>query len=235
MVAVAASGASDFALLANGTLRAWGENRSGQLGDGTKLEKTSPTQVHVSGVKAVAPGGIPSLGGHTLALLNDGTVVAWGLNDWGQLGDGTTTKSYLPVPVKGLSGVTAISASFSHNLALLGDGTIRAWGNDEFGELGPGPAPQTCNGVPCSMVPVAPGLQRVTAVAAGFRFSLALSTGTVLAWGSNSLGQLGDGTTTDSSATVPVSGLSGAAGIAAGEDHSLALLHVGPLSATRVP
>jgi hypothetical protein len=84
-------------------------------------------------------------------------------------------------------------------------------------------------------VPVAPGLQRVTAIAAGFRFSLALSAGAVSAWGSNSLGQLGDGTTTNSSAPVPVSGLSEVAGIAAGEEHSLALLHVGPLSATRVP
>jgi len=176
------------------------------------------------GVKAVAPGGIASIGGHTLALLDNGTVVAWGLNDRGQLGDGTTTNSYVPVPVTGLSGVTAIAANLSHSLALLGDGTVRAWGNDEYGELGTGPAPQKCAEVPCSTVPVEPGLQRVTAISAGFRFSLALSSGAVFAWGWNNLGQLGDGTTTDSSVPVPVSGLSEVAGIVAGESHSLAVL-----------
>jgi alpha-tubulin suppressor-like RCC1 family protein len=227
-VAVAAGGADDAVLLSNGTLMAWGENRNGQLGDGTKSEKDVPTPVRgLSGVKAVAVGGQSSHGGHILALLGNGTVVGIGENQSGQLGDGSTTSSSVPVPVKGLSGVTAIAANVSHSMALLGDGTVRTWGSDQNGELGVGPAPQTCAGTPCSTVPVAVGLHGVTAISAGWRFSLALSGGTVSAWGWNDIGQLGDGTTSDSSVPVPVSGLGEVAGIAAGEQHSLALLHAG--------
>jgi alpha-tubulin suppressor-like RCC1 family protein len=225
VVAVAAGGADDVVLLRNGTLMAWGENRNGQLGDGTRVEKDVPTPVRgLTGVKAVAVGGETSLGGHVLALLNNGTVVGLGANQHGQLGNGSTTGSSVPVPVAGLGGVTAIAASISHSLALMGDGTVRAWGSDQYGELGVGPAPQTCAGSPCSTVPVPLSLQHVTAISAGFRFSLAVSGGKVSAWGWNDVGQLGDGTTTNSSVPVPVSGLSEVASVSAGEHHSLALL-----------
>jgi hypothetical protein len=230
VVAIAAGGADDVALLSNGTLMAWGENHNGQLGDGTTVEKDVPTPVRgLSGVRAVAVGGQASHGGHIMALLGNGTVMSVGENQSGQLGDGSTTSSSVPVPVKGLSGVTAIAANVSHSMALLADGTVRTWGEDQYGELGVGPAPQTCAGTPCSTVPVAVSLQKVTAISAGWRFSLAISGGTVSAWGWNDLGQLGDGTTTNSPVPVPVSGLGEVAGIAAGEQHSLALLHAGGL------
>jgi hypothetical protein len=77
---------------------------------------------------------------------------------------------------------------------------------------------------PCSRVPVRVGVANVTTIAAGFRFSLALSAGKVLAWGWNEVGQLGIGTTTDSSLPVPVTGLNEVVDVAAGEHHSLALL-----------
>jgi alpha-tubulin suppressor-like RCC1 family protein len=232
VVAIAAGGADDVALLGNGTLMAWGENRNGQLGDGTTVEKDVPTPVRgLAGVKAVAMGGQSSHGGHMLALLMNGSVMAIGENQSGQLGDGATTSSSAPVPVAGLSGVTAIAANVSHSMALLGDGTVRTWGGDQYGELGVGPAPQTCVGIPCSTLPVAVSLQHVTAISAGWRFSLALSGGTVSSWGLNDLGQLGNGTTTNSAVPVPVSGLGEVAGIAAGEQHSLALLRTGGLSA----
>jgi alpha-tubulin suppressor-like RCC1 family protein len=227
VVSIAAGGADDAALLSNGTVVAWGENKQGQLGDGTTVEKTVPTPVSgLSGVKAIALGGISSLGGHMLALLGDGTVRAIGGNPSGQLGDGTTTNRSSPVVVRGLSGVTAIAASVSHSMARLQNGTVVTWGNNAYGELGTGVGPETCGSerVACGRAPVPVGLSNVEAVSAGFRFSLALSAGRVSAWGLNDTGQLGDGTTTDSAVPVPVSNLADVAAISAGEAHSLALL-----------
>jgi alpha-tubulin suppressor-like RCC1 family protein len=227
VVAIAAGGGDDAALLSNGTVVAWGENKHGQLGDGTTLEKDVPTPVlGLTGVKAIAMGGIASLGGHMLALLNDGTVRAVGANGTGQLGDGSTASSTSPVVVKGLSGVTAVSASVSHSMALLQNGTVVSWGSNAYGELGVGPGPETCatTPVPCSRVPVRVGLTNVTTISAGYRFSLALSAGKVFAWGWNEVGQLGNGTTTNSSVPIPVSGLSEVADVVAGELHSLALI-----------
>jgi alpha-tubulin suppressor-like RCC1 family protein len=180
----------------------------------------------LSNVKAIALGGVPTHGGHMLALLADGTVRAIGGNGSGQLGDGTTTNSSSPVPVSGLTAVTAISASVSHSMARLQNGTVVSWGSNARGELGVGAGPETCGTEPvaCSRVPVPVGLANVDAISAGFRFSLALSAGRVWAWGVNAKGQLGNGTTTDSALPVPVSGISDVAAISAGEFHSLAVL-----------
>jgi len=154
----------------------------------------------------------------SVALLKNGTVVAWGSNSYGQLGDGNTEKSKTPVAVKGLTGVTAISvgAGGSHSLALLGSGTIVAWGNNQFGQLGDGTEEN-------SDVPVAvSGLSGVSAISAGGRHSLArMANGTVEAWGSDELEQLGDGTTKNSPLPKAVAGVSGVTGIAAGGYHSL--------------
>ena len=131
--------------------------------------------------------------------------MAWGCNDSGQLGNGTTTDSDVPVAVSGLGGVTAIAAGADHSLALLSDGTVMAWGYNGSGQLGNGTTTD-------SDVPVAvSGLSgTVTAIAGGGTHSLALlSDGTVMAWGRNGSGQLGNGTTTDSHVPVAVSGLSG--------------------------
>jgi alpha-tubulin suppressor-like RCC1 family protein len=226
VVAIAAGGGDDAVLLGDGSVMAWGENKDGQLGDGTKVEKPRPTRVAgLTGVKGLALGGIPSLSGHMLALLGDGTVRAIGANGSGQLGDGTTTDSSSPVAVKGLSGVVQVAASASHSLALLHDGTVLAWGNNEFGELGAAPSgPEKCGTAPCSKVPFTVGIHGVSAIAAGWRFSLALQGGAVFSWGWNELGQLGDGTTANSSTPVGVVGLGPVSQISAGEKHSIALL-----------
>jgi alpha-tubulin suppressor-like RCC1 family protein len=226
VLAIAAGGADDAALLRNGTVVAWGENKLGQLGDGTTVEKDVPTPVlGLVGVKAIALGGDPSLGGHMLVLLNDGTVRAIGGNGLGQLGNGSTTNSTSPVVVKGLSGVRAVSAAVSHSMALLENGSVVTWGVNDHGELGVGPGPEKCAQalLACSRVPVAVGLTNVSAISAGFRFSVALSEGRPYAWGWNEAGELGDGTTTDRFLPVPVSGLSEVTAIAAGEHHTLAL------------
>ncbi len=87
----------------------------------------------LNGVTAIAAGL-----GHSLALLSNGTVMAWGSNEYGELGDRTKTESDVPVAVSGLSGVTAIAAGGIHSLALLSNGTVMAWGSNVFGELGDG-------------------------------------------------------------------------------------------------
>jgi RHS repeat-associated protein len=203
---------------------AWGGNIWGQLGDGTFGENTSKNVpvavVGLSGTKAVAAGG-----GHSLALLSDGTVVAWGNNEHGQLGNGTTTNSDVPVAVSGLTSVTAISAGERHSLALLSDGTVLAWGENASGQLGNGNTTD-------SDVPVAvSGLSSVTAISAGGLHSLALlSNGTVMAWGNNEVGQLGNGSGGGGSSSdlpVKVSGLSSVAAISGGDFRSLALLSSG--------
>jgi alpha-tubulin suppressor-like RCC1 family protein len=200
---------------AKGNVQSWGDNASGDLGDGLTPPSSTPVAVSkLSGVIAVAAGG-----DHSLALLSNGTVEAWGSNAYGELGDGSTTASSTPVAVSGLSGVTAIAAGGSHSLALLSNGTVEAWGQNNNGELGNGATADSSTPVAVS------GLSGVTAVAAGDNHSLALlSNGTVVAWGQGGIGQLGDGTTSDSATPVAVSGLSGVTAIAAGAADSVALL-----------
>ncbi len=147
-------------------------------------------------------------------------VRAWGLYDYGQLGDGRSNN--IPTPVINLSGVTKISAGNSHTLALRNDGTVWAWGENEFGQLGNGSTSDSSTPVRVS------GLSGITAIAGGYYHSLALKNdGTVWAWGYNYDGELGNGSNTDSSTPVQVSGLSGVTAIAGGELHSLALKNDG--------
>ena len=111
-----------LALAADGTVWTWGNNDSGQLGDGTTDNRSRPARVaDLAGVVAVAGGGGRNEfgpGGHTVALLTDGTLRAWGLNDAGQLGDGTTENRVRPVAVQGLSGVRSVVAGGGYSLAL---------------------------------------------------------------------------------------------------------------------
>jgi alpha-tubulin suppressor-like RCC1 family protein len=160
----------------------------------------------------------------SLALKGDGTVWAWGSNEYGQLADGTSANQTTPVQVTELSGVVAISASGKlsngggHSLALRRDETVWAWGSDEYGQLGDGAVTQ-------SPVPLrVSGLTEVAAIAAGESHSMAVKAdGTAWSWGWNGTGQLGDGTTTNRSVPARVSGLDGVIAAAAGVYHSLAL------------
>ena len=171
---------------------------------------------------------------HGLALLDDGTVMSWGENGAGQLGDGTTTERTVPAPIAGLSGVVALTAGEHSSLALLADGTLRAWGDNEEGFLGNGDTvgPDDCGGDPCSKVPVpVPGVSGAIAISASDEYALALrADGTVLAWGANSSGTLGDGVGKDGlgcdcePVVRQIAGLAGVVAIAAGEEGAMALL-----------
>jgi alpha-tubulin suppressor-like RCC1 family protein len=160
------------------------------------------------------------------ARASQNVAKAWGFNEDGELGDGTTQSSGMPVEVSGLRGVVAVAGGAHHSLALLKNGTVMAWGENFYGQLGNGTKAN-------SLVPVrVNGLSEVAAVAAGENDSLALrKTGTVMAWGKNSSGQLGDGITESSEVPLAVSKLTEVAAISAGGSFSLALLRDGTVMA----
>ncbi len=233
-------------------LAAWGYNEYGQLGDGTGTSQPSPVAVDQSGVLTgklivqVARGD-----NHSLALCTDGTLVAWGQNVNGQLGDNTWNNSYAPVAVNRASGISAlfgktviaIAAGNSHSLALCSDGTLAAWGQNGNGQLGDNttthqPAPvavNTDNRVSALFGKI------VTSIAAGGYHSLAFcSDGTLAAWGYNAYGQLGLPGINSGNQSVPaaVSTASGSSAlfgktvtaISAGIYHSLVLCSDGSLA-----
>ena len=228
---VASLAAATSTTIAPSAVWAWGcDLTTGELGVCTINNGSVPRQVGgLTGVTAIAGGA-----GNGYALGSDGTVWAWGLNTYGQLGNGTTTASGVPVQVSGLTGMTAIAGGAENGYALGPDGTVWAWGDNTDGQLGNG---TTTN----SLVPVqVSGLTGVTAIASGSSNSglngYALgSDGTVWAWGSNRLGQFGNGTLTDiengtmtdSSVPVQVLGLTGVTAIAAGAENGYALLSDG--------
>ena len=134
VVALATGFDHSTALKSDGTVWAWGNNESGQLGNGTRTSSSVPQQVSsLSGVTAIA-----AAWGYNLALKSDGTVWAWGANYAGQLGNGSVIDSSTPVRVQGLTGAAAISAGDTHGLAVKSDGTVWAWGRNDSGNLGDG-------------------------------------------------------------------------------------------------
>jgi alpha-tubulin suppressor-like RCC1 family protein len=242
--AVAAGGKHSLALLSGGEVRAWGSNESGQLGDKVSPERNPTSSVPVVVDESRAPirnvTAIAAGEEHSLALLSTGEVRAWGNGESGQLGDENLQNKKEAVPVRKLkdaatSVATSVAAGEEDSVALLSDGTVMAWGANNVGQLGNGTftGPDTCTYGPCSRTaePV-PGLSGVVKIAAGGNHSLALlSNGTVMAWGENGSGQLGNGTTTNSAVPLPVQGLSGVIAIAAGQEYSLALLANGTVMA----
>lgn len=116
--------AHSLALLNDHSVRSWGYNYEGQLGDGTTTDRPAPgADPGLTGVVAVASGGL-----HSLALMNDGTVQAWGDNGSAELGDGTIINRPLPVVIGGLKDVVSLAGGWDHSLALLADGTVVEWG-----------------------------------------------------------------------------------------------------------
>jgi alpha-tubulin suppressor-like RCC1 family protein len=175
----------------------------------------------LSGVTGIAAGTQ-----HGLALLANGSVVAWGGNQYGQLGDGSTTNRLTPVPVSGLSGVVAIAAGASHSVALTSDGQVWAWGLNTSYQLGDGTTTQRNQPVRVD------GLFGIVAIGAGSGslHSLAVrADGSVLAWGSNTYGQLGDGTTVVRATPVLVHGLTTVVAVGTMRDISTAILANGTL------
>ncbi|MEU8797998.1 chromosome condensation regulator RCC1 [Spirillospora sp. NPDC048819] len=240
VVAISANNDFSMALRGDGTVVTWGEGSSGQRGTGERTAPRVPTVVKapdgsgpLTGVTAIAADG------HTeLALRRDGQVLAWGANDYGMVGDGTREDRSLPVPVRGLdgaphlTGVIRIAIGGQHGLALLRDGRVASWGHNDLGQLGDGSRKDRLTPALVSGVRGKGDLGDVTALAAAEKHNYALrADGTVVAWGNNTAGQLGDGTLKLRTAPVPVVGsdtederLRDAAHVFAGEAYGAAIL-----------
>ena len=222
VAALAAGRFHNVALRNDGTVWTWGGNDRGQLGLGAGGGVSTPTQIAgLSDVVAIA-----THLDHTLALTIDGTVWAWGANDRGQLGDASTADRAIPAAIPGLV-ASDISVGQVHSLARSATGQVFAWGDNTHGQLGNG----TAGGYAAAPARV-PGLAGADRLASGgFHSLVRRSDGTVLAWGGNAYGQLGDGTKLDRAVPVVITPAAQASALAAGSRHSLALLPGGTVLA----
>ena len=229
---VTGGGYHTCAVLQNGTVRCWGQNDYGQLGNGTTtpaaVPKSTPVEVsRITNAVAVSAGGF-----HTCALLADGTVRCWGQNDYGQLGDGsiiepqtrppTPRPTPTPVTVQGITTAVAMKSGIFHTCALLRDGTMQCWGWNDFFQLGDSSIPNasstpvTVRGV--SPAALAPGDQHTCVL---------LPDATVRCWGDNNFGQLGNGSARGiypPADAVAVTGITAAVAATSGAEHTCALL-----------
>jgi alpha-tubulin suppressor-like RCC1 family protein len=230
---VESSSISGYGIRDDGTLWSWGDNSHGELGDGTRTDRLSPVQVGTaSDWVTVAAGGIYDGSMHALGIRSDGTLWAWGANESGELGDGTTTERLSPVPVGTDTDWVAISAGGQHSLALKRNGTLWAWGNDGTGQLGD-------NGSTNQLAPEQIGTDtHWSAIAAGWSaagvvdhsFSLGVkSDGTLWAWGYNGYGQLGQNDNTDRSVPTQIGSATNWKSVTAGDETSHALKTDGTL------
>ena len=214
---VLAGGNHNCAVKTDHTLWCWGNNFSGQLGDGTTTNSPVPVQVsgHATDWATVTGGG-----DGTCAVKTDHTLWCWGLNFAGQLGDGTTTNSPVPVQVSGhATDWATVTAGQDYTCAEKTGGTVWCWGVNSSGQLGDGtttdrPVPVQVSGHATDWATVTAGGDHTCAEKTG---------GTVWCWGDNGNGELGNGTTTNSPVPVQVSGhATDWATVTAGQDYTCA-------------
>ena len=231
-------GSHSIALASDGTVYTWGLNQYGQLGNNTTINSRSPVAVQAAGTPMEGKTIVQIAAGadHSLALDSDGALYAWGSNAYGQLGNGTTTNSSVPVAVKiagtPLAGKTIvqIAAGANHNMVLTSDGTVYIWGWNYHGQLGNNTKTNSNTIVAVQTIGTPLAGKKIVKIAAGQGHSLALADdGTVYTWGRNDTGQLGNNTTTDAMLPVAVT-VNGTpmsnktiVEIASGARHSLAI------------
>src|SRR5215831_10293823 len=210
------------AVTSTGGVKCWGANSTGELGDGTTMERHTP--VDVVGLSAGVSSVVAAFG-YSCALMTSGAVKCWGGNGSGSLGDGTTADRHTPVDVSGLSGAIAIAAGGGHTCAVLSGGGLSCWGRNDYGQVGDGSIGSD-RWWPRS-VSIAGG---VAAVTAGAQHTCAITaTGGAKCWGYNGDGELGVGDTNGPYTTpVDVRGLtSGVIAIEAGYNHNCAITSSG--------
>lgn len=216
--AIAAGHYHSCALMADATVRCWGLNYGGMIGDGNSgnVQLTPVSAVGLSGVTDV-------FASYTLsgARVSDGTWRCWGSNNYGQLGDGTTTERDTPAPILAGLAVQQLSLGVYHSCVLLTDGTVRCYGSNYAGQLGDGTTVDRATPAPPN-----PALTGVVQIAAGAIMSCAVHDGgTVSCWGSNALGGRAGGT-----GTMPVRGITGAMKVVVGGNVACVLVAGGSVS-----
>jgi len=220
---ISAGGSHTCALLLDQSIRCWGYNYGGMLGNGSTRDSRVP--VPVTGISTALS--VSSAGNHTCALLDDSTVKCWGDNQVGQLGHIGLTYWYSPEPVdvSGLSGVLSLSSGGGHSCAILADRSLQCWGSNSAGQLGQGYwglysfNPVTVN-----------GLTDVRSVDVGYEQScVVLGTGAAKCWGINNSGQMGDGTSDRATLPVAVKLPLGVSTISVGYLHTCALSTAAPV------
>jgi alpha-tubulin suppressor-like RCC1 family protein len=220
----------NVALKSDGTVWAWGWNAFGQLGNGTTNDASTPVQVGLGSVPPLTS--VTKLGGRTYwtcAVKSDGTVWAWGMNQGGQLGNGTvnpTSGPQVTSPVQvndsqaggHIHNALQVSCGYTYGVALATNGTVWTWGTGPYGELGNGSTVVSYSPVQVT------GLSNVIAISSGWKHILAVkSDGTVWSWGKNLNGELGDGTTVNRSNAVQVLNLTNIVAVSGGDYNSAAL------------
>lgn len=238
---IAAGALFSLALRSDGTVWAWGDNSMGQLGNGTMTSSAVPVRVTgLSQVRSIAAGADASYAINTRSITALTSVWAWGGNERGQLGDGTLTTHTTPEQVTGISapGIAGIAAGKESAVALGTDGSVWGWGDNTGGQLGSAPAANPVLG-PTETIGSGSGITQLSANSYFlsnpiYSDVLALkSDGTVLAWGDNSAGQLGDGTTASHIGPEQVRGLTGATQVSAGASSSLAVTALATVPSVR--
>ena len=223
IAAVAVGSNHTMILKTDGTLWATGANGSGQLGDGTQIDRSTPVQVTtMTNVAAVAAGG-----SHTMIVKADGTLWATGRNEKGQLGDGTTEDKSTPVQVTTMANVAAVAAGGAHTMIVKTDGTLWATGWNSQGQLGVGTL--TDHLTPIQVT----AMTNVAATSASTLHTMIVKTdGTLWATGFNATGELGDGTPANKSTPVQVTTMANVAAVSAGFSHTMIVKTDGTLWAT---
>jgi alpha-tubulin suppressor-like RCC1 family protein len=203
VVALAAGESHSCAITSAGTVKCWGANAKGQLGNGSVAESHVPVEVTALGVGNLA---VAASWEHTCAVTAAGGVKCWGANDVGQLGDDTTNESHVPVDVFGLgSGMADVSARFAFTCARATVGTVSCWGYDLDGELGTSAPSETHRPVEIAGLGGA-----ASSLSSGADAICAVVAGGVRCWGSNYYGQLGSGGGDGGPTPVSVIGLDAA-------------------------
>ena len=211
------------AVMNAGGVKCWGDNRYGQLGDDSLVNRGVPVDViGISGQVLMT-----DAGWHTCAVLSSGGVKCWGFNGAGQLGNNSLVDSKVPVDVTGLaSSVIAVTAGGSgqQSCALLSSGAVKCWGSNFYGELGN--STNVNSKVPLSVTGLSAGVVTISTTA--YQTCALLSSGGAKCWGYNGYGELGDGTAVNRNAPVNVAGLPGGIiAVAAGTYSTCALTAAG--------
>jgi Alpha-tubulin suppressor and related RCC1 domain-containing proteins len=224
-----------FALTSSGSLFAWGSNSSGQLGDGTTTNQPLPVRIPESCFGSEKVVSLSSGQDFSVALTSSGNVFTWGLNSYGQLGDGTKTNHVTPVQISpscfGGQSITSLCCGASFSLALTSSGSVYSWGANSSGQLGDGTSVHRY--VPTPVPTSNFGGETVSSLACAGSNSLAMtSSGKVYSWGDNYYGQIGIGRSggiVSAPTLIPTSNFGGETIIrlAASSDFSLALTSSG--------